>query len=98
MDIIKSIRIWVRNRNIHTAHPRDQYLKVVEEVGELAAALARANMELIKDSIGDIVVTLVSLCETMDIDFNECVHAAYDEIKDRRGKLVDGVFIKEEER
>ena len=69
---------------------------MVEEVGELAAALARANMELIKDSIGDIVVTLVSLCETMDIDFNECVRQAYDEIKDRKGKLVDGVFIKEE--
>ena len=97
MDIIKSIKLWVRNRNIHTAHPRDQYLKVVEEVGELAAALARADMKLIKDSIGDTVVTLVALCETLNIDFNECVNQAYDEIKDRKGKLVDGVFVKDVE-
>lgn len=29
-------------------------------------------------------------------DFVECLNIAYEEIKDRTGKLVDGVWIKEE--
>lgn len=95
MNIIKSIKVWVHERNLHTAHPHTQFVKVVEEVGEIAQGLARQNKALIQDAIGDTVVTLVSLCETLDLDFNECVLGAYNEIKDRKGKLIDGVFVKE---
>lgn len=95
-NIHNKIKRWVYDRNINTAQPKDQFTKVVEEVGELASGLARHDVDLIKDSIGDIVVTLIALCTTLDIDFEECVQGAYNEIKDRKGKLVDGVFIKEE--
>lgn len=95
--MIKAIKLWARNRNLHTAKPRDQFLKVVEEVGELGGSLARNNEDGIKDAIGDIVVTLVVLSETLGYDYDECIKLAYDEIKDRKGKLVDGIFIKEVE-
>ena len=48
-----------------------------------------------KDAIGDVVVTLIILAQQIGTTFEDCVMLAYDEIKDRRGKLVDGVFIKE---
>lgn len=48
------------------------------------------------DAVGDTYVTLVILCQQLGIEIADCVSAAYNEIKDRRGKLVDGTFIKEE--
>ena len=96
LNTTQLIRNWVHARNIHTAHPKDQFLKVVEEVGEIGAGLARGNRELIMDAVGDTYVTLVALCETMDISIEECIDVAYDAIKDRTGRLVDGVFIKDE--
>lgn len=96
MNTTQLIRNWVHARNIHTAQPKDQFLKVVEEVGEIGAGLARGDKELIMDAIGDTYVTLVALCETMDISIEECIDVAYDAIKDRTGRLVDGVFIKDE--
>jgi len=96
MNTTQLIRNWVHARNIHTAHPKDQFLKVVEEVGEIGAGLARGDKELIMDAVGDTYVTLVALCETMEISIEECIEVAYDAIKDRTGRLVDGVFIKDE--
>ncbi|WP_092084666.1 MazG-like family protein [Dolosicoccus paucivorans] len=95
-SLTKAITQWIRARNIHTAKPGKQFLKVIEEVGELAEGMAKGNMNAIQDAIGDIFVTLVSLCETLDIDITDCVAQAYDEIKDRKGRLINGVFVKEE--
>lgn len=72
-----------------------QALKVMEEVGETMAALARGNKELVKDGIGDSIVTLIILAMQCGFTATECLEAAYNEIKDRKGKTVDGVFIKE---
>ncbi|WP_251843081.1 MazG-like family protein, partial [Enterococcus faecalis] len=75
--------------------PEKQMLKVVEEVGEVAAALARNNKNDLRDGIGDVVVTLVILAMQNDMDLYECLNQAYNEIKDRKGKNVNGVFVKE---
>src|SRR5574344_1229028 len=93
MDIIKSIRVYVRNRNIHKMNPRNYYLKVVGKIEELATSLEKDNLELIKSSIGGIVIALVALCETLDIDFNECINREYDEIKDSKSQFIDGTFM-----
>ena len=95
-SLTKAIKQWVRARNIHTAKPSKQFLKVVEEVGELAEGLAKSNLDATQDAVGDVFVTLVSLCETLNIDITDCVEQAYDEIKDREGKMINGVFVKEE--
>lgn len=91
------IEQWSINRNLHIADSNRQFLKLVEETGELASAMARNQRELIVDSLGDIFVVLTILSQQQKIDLRDAVEAAYEEIKDRKGKMVDGVFIKEED-
>ena len=80
---------------MHTADPRAQALKLGEEFGELFEGLAKNNDELTKDAIGDIYVVLTILSQQLGFTIEECIDIAYDEIKDRRGKMIDGVFVKE---
>ena len=89
------IQGWAVDRNIHTADPVKQALKFFEEAGELSQGMVKGNEEQIKDSIGDIYVVMTILSMQLGLEIEDCVYHAYDEIKDRRGKLVDGVFIKE---
>lgn len=94
---VNAIRQWARDRNLVLgSNPQAQTVKLFEEGGELAGGVARQNLPVIKDSIGDVVVVLVILAAQVGVDFNECVALAYDEIKDRRGRMVDGVFVKDE--
>ena len=90
-----AIKVWAKSRGINKAHPKDQYIKVVEEVGEIAEGISKKNLTMIKDGIGDTFVTLVSLCMTLDIQLGDCVNLAYNEIKNRKGRMVDGVFVKD---
>ena len=94
-ELVKLIEKWAREKNLDIADPEKQMLKVVEEVGEVAAALARNNKNDLRDGIGDVVVTLVILAIQNDMDLYECLNQAYNEIKDRKGKNVNGVFVKE---
>lgn len=57
-ELVKLIEKWAREKNLDIAEPEKQMLKVVEEVGEVAAALARNNKNDLRDGIGDVVVTL----------------------------------------
>lgn len=158
-----NIEQWAVDRNLHTGDPSRQVLKLIEEQGELAAAIARDNHEEMADAIGDVtvvaivmakqlnasvdlweaferstgdhdekvdlnaaiaslagnishlasfvyykhsshayhliesVITMVAdVADALDIDFISAVQSAYDMIKDRKGKLVNGVFIKED--
>jgi NTP pyrophosphatase (non-canonical NTP hydrolase) len=72
-----------------------QMLKVLEEVGETAGALLKGNESELKDGIGDSFVTLIILSRQLGLTPEECLEAAWDEIKDRKGKTENGVFIKE---
>ncbi|WP_240068626.1 MazG-like family protein [Enterococcus faecalis] len=94
-ELVKLIEKWAREKNLDIADPEKQMLKVVEEVGEVAAALARNNKNDLRDGIGDVVVTLVILAMQNDMDLYECLNQAYNEIKDLKGKNVNGVFVKE---
>jgi NTP pyrophosphatase (non-canonical NTP hydrolase) len=69
--------------------------KLVEEVKELREGLLNQNTDDIKDAIGDIHVVLAVMCCQLGIDIDECREIAWNEIKDRKGKMVDGVFVKE---
>ena len=89
------IREWVRARNIQTGDPKQQICKTLEELGELASALNKNNLELAKDGIGDTIVTLIAIAEQLGLDINECLDFAYNEIKDRKGKLINGIFVKD---
>lgn len=74
-----------------------QFMKVTEELGELAEGINKDNQGQIEDSLGDILVTLIILSRDLNVDLLDCLRGAYDVIKDRTGKTVNGVFVKEED-
>ena len=91
------IEQWAIDKGLNTADPAKQMLKVVEEVGEVAKALAKGKYDELIDGIGDVYVTLVILAQQNGLSIEECIQCAYDEIKGRTGKMVDGVFVKSED-
>lgn len=89
------IEQWAVERNLHTADPNKQVLKLGEEFGELCQGMAKGKPDQVKDSIGDMYVVLTILALQLDMSIDDCVKLAYEEIKDRKGKMVNGVFVKE---
>ena len=89
---------WGYARNIISPkNTPKQFMKVTEELGELAEGINKDNQGQIKDSLGDILVTLIILSRDLNVDLLDCLRGAYDVIKDRTGKTVNGVFVKEED-
>ena len=90
------IRMWANNRGLYEGgDPKTQALKLVEEVGETCRAILKEDAKEIIDGIGDCVVVLVNLAELTGTPIEECIQAAYDEIKDRTGKMNNGTFKKD---
>jgi NTP pyrophosphatase (non-canonical NTP hydrolase) len=91
------IRDWAQDRNlIRGSTVQAQFVKLIEEVGELAEAIAKGKDEQFMDSLGDAFVVLTILAAQKGLDIEECIAQSWDEIKDRKGCMVDGVFIKDE--
>jgi NTP pyrophosphatase (non-canonical NTP hydrolase) len=96
MNRFADIREWAKARNlIAGATHKDQLTKLMEEVGELAAGIARKDQDKIIDGIGDAIVVLTILAAQSGIRVESCIEAAWQEIKDRKGRMIDGVFVKE---
>lgn len=89
------IKDWAVERGLDKADPYKQMLKLMEEVGELAQGMAKNRPEQIEDSIGDIVVVLAVLSLQLGLSLTDCVRLAYEEIKNRKGRMINGVFVKE---
>ena len=77
------------------AEPLSQLEKTEEEVAELRQAIYEHDVDEVKDAIGDIFVTITMQAEAWNFTMEECVQAAYDVIKRRTGKMVDGKFVKD---
>lgn len=93
--IESKIIAWADARNLisgTTTH--HQALKLVEEVGELASAILHNDREKTVDGIGDCYVVLCNLSAKIGLSLDDCARAAYEEIKDRKGKMIDGTFVK----
>jgi len=87
---------WAKERGILIPdNATKQMLKLTEEVGELAGAIAKNNKIDQIDAIGDIQVVLIILSEQLGINYKEALESAYNVIKDRKGKTVNGIFIKD---
>lgn len=72
-----------------------QQAKTEEEVQELADAIAADDLDAARDAIGDVYVTLVMQAQMWGLSMTECIEAAWNEIKDRKGRMQGGIFIKE---
>lgn len=91
------ILIWAKQRDLlKPENANSQFLKVVEELGEFAGAIAKNKRAEMKDGLGDTLVTLIILANQLDLDLVGCLDIAYNEIKNRTGRTVDGTFIKDE--
>lgn len=154
--LITNVQQWSIDRGLDKADSKKQMLKLYEEFGELASGIAKRNKEVVKDSIGDVVVVLIILAQQQGVrlisdfelsheniskenvvleaseyigavsnfvkrnlkceghivylityiqriakdeglKFEDCLSLAWNEIKDRKGKLIDGVWVKEED-
>ena len=91
------IKKWAKDRGLDKADPKAQMVKLLEELGELANGINKERQEQIIDSIGDVYVVLTILSMQLGLDVENCIYMAYQEIKDRKGKMIDGVFVKEED-
>ena len=96
MFYFDKIRDWAENKGIYAkGDPKTQYIKLMEEAGEVGRAILKQDKPEIKDGIGDMVVVLTNLAELCDMTIEECVESAYDVISKRTGKMKNGTFVKD---
>ena len=87
------VESWADERNlIKGSDPKSQCLKLIEEVGELARSINKKTD--VRDDIGDCLDVLTIIAAQKGTTLRECMSIAYDDIKDREGVMLDGVFIK----
>ena len=67
--------------------------KLIQEAGELSDSICKGKD--IRDDIGDMMVVLINIMARNNLSMQECLQVAYDDIKDRKGRMIDGVFVKE---
>jgi len=96
-DAEYGVILWAANRGILAESDAEmQSMKTLEEVTELVWATKIDDKEKIKDAIGDVAVTLILVAHFTGTTVEECLSDAYHIIKERQGKMVDGVFVKDE--
>jgi NTP pyrophosphatase (non-canonical NTP hydrolase) len=87
---------WAEDKGLLNAKNQQmQTIKLMEEVGELANAIIKQKKELQKDAIGDIYIVITILSKQLGLDIDDCIESAYNEIKNRTGKMINGSFIKD---
>lgn len=96
-DYVEEINEWATKRGLNETSNDKQLIKLTEELGELAEGHNKNNDDKVVDSLGDMFVVMTIYCLQRGINLSECINEAVDTIMDRKGKLVDGVFIKEED-
>jgi NTP pyrophosphatase (non-canonical NTP hydrolase) len=90
------IREWANEKGIYEkGDAKTQFIKLSEEMGELAMSILKNNDEEFKDAIGDCVVVLTNLAKLKGYDIEECVNGSYNVIAKRKGQMVNGTFVKE---
>jgi len=80
---------WAKERDLLTKdNSTKQYLKFIEEAGEVARGILKKDEPAIIDGIGDVLVTLIILSNQLGLDPVHCLKMAYNEIKDRKGQTA----------
>ena len=96
-NIFELIRMWADERGLYDkGDPKTQYIKLMEETGEIGRAILKDDTAEIIDGIGDAVVVLTNLAELCGVPIEECIQEAYNVINKRKGKMINGTFVKDE--
>lgn len=98
-ELIDKVNEWAISHGLDKSNPKTQWMKVTEEVGEIRDVFLKPNDFVdpewsLKDAIGDSIVTLIVLCLQLGYDVEECLTIAYNDIKDRKGAMIDDNFVK----
>jgi len=92
--LIDKVIKWHEDRNlIEGSTDKDQVLKLQQELGELSDSVCKQKD--VRDDLGDMMVIMLNIMKRNDVTMEECLETAYNDIKDRKGKMVDGIFVKE---
>jgi len=92
------IRIWANAKGIYAlGDPKTQYIKLLEETGELAKSILKNDDDEFIDAIGDCVVVLTNLAALKGYKIEDCINSAYDIIAKRTGKMENGTFVKDKQ-
>lgn len=92
--MISKIIQWHYDRNLITGSTdKDQVLKLLQELGELSDSVCKGND--VRDDLGDMLVVMINIMERNGVSMVDCLEQAWGDIKDRKGKMVDGIFVKE---
>lgn len=95
-ELVERVWGWFDEKGLHDVPM--QMVKASEEFGELAHEVARGNYksQATKDAIGDTLVTIIGVAHHLGLSPAECLSIAYNEIKERKGRVIDGSFVKDE--
>lgn len=94
VEYVQKIVQWHHDRNlIEGSSDKDQFAKLIQEAGELSDNICKGKD--VSDDIGDMIVVLLNIAERNGLTLRECLAKAWDDIKDRKGRMVDGIFVKE---
>ena len=92
-NFIKATEQWHKDRNlIEGSTDKDQVLKLQQELGELSDSVCKGKD--IRDDLGDMLVVMINIMKRNKISMESCLEVAYNDIKDRKGKMIDGIFVK----
>ena len=97
LKMFEKIRDWAKERGLYDkGDSHTQYVKLQEEAGELAKALLENDKAEVIDAIGDMVVVLTNLAHLQGVHIETCIAEAYKVISKRKGKMINGTFVKDE--
>ena len=96
-NIFDCIRLWAKDKGLYEeGDPKTQYIKLMEEAGEVGRAILKEDTAEIIDGIGDMVVVLTNLAELNGVSIEDCIQEAYNVIAKRKGKKINGTFVKDQ--
>ena len=96
-DRFQLIRDWAGSRGLYSkGDTKTQFCKLMEEAGELGRAILKDDEAEFVDAVGDMVVVLTNLAHLRGVSIEHCIDSAYKVISNRKGKMVNGTFVKDE--
>ena len=96
LKMFENIRQWADERGLYDkGDAKTQLIKLQEEMGELAKATLEKDQEEVIDAIGDMVVVLTNLAHLNNVNIETCIATAYNVISKRKGKMINGTFVKD---
>ena len=96
-DRFQLIRDWAGSRGLYSkGDTNTQFCKLMEEAGELGRAILKDDEAEFVDAVGDMVVVLTNLAHLRGVSIEHCIDSAYKVISNRKGKMVNGTFVKDE--